>query len=766
MKRMVLAVILCLGSYWEVELHAGQVTGYVSDEAGKPQSGILVSDGISIVATDLKGYYKLDLHDKQPFLFIHRPDGQQGQPWYIRRPKSGEQYSFVLKARHTAAKRSFLQISDTETPNMSWTEVLHGYSPDFLMHTGDLCRSDGIPAHAKALTMEALGYPVYFAVGNHDIVKPWDNGKTYADFLPPYYYSFDWGPYLVVVAPMWGGDAPLPYELADFGDWLRQLLTVAPKNKPMLVFCHALYNPNSYEFPGHNGKIADVYSRLAGWFFGHYHQNFVLPLKNGASAFGVAPAEMGGIAHSPPSTREVWLDEKNQLRSRLHWNATKNDLYLTCPGPLGRWQKDNHEYCSVTGWYRGNPIEKITAVIESGNQKKQVPLHYVGGSWTGEIPQKQKPDQTITLIATLRNGNTTQRQFTSLVPNRSLRLKWLATMDSESFLTAPIAGAGKIFTASTDDHEGKKGAVYAWDGKNGKLVWKYHTRASVGNTMAYKNGLVLAQDTLGNVYAIRAANGQKSWSDLNPELSSVPTTNGLYVKGNTLYAGYSTRLSAYDVSTGKLLWRNREWAMSETCVSTIRAEGNCLIAAGNWYGLYGFNAADGKQLWKDSANWMAFQSAAVLFHDGKIYAKGERVVQIIDPATGKVLLSRETPGSLQCASAPVIVGNTLVIGGMFAVYGLDVNTLAEKWRFVGDTAILDTAPYASFGKPLESTPVLWNGLLWFGMNDGNLYALDPASGKLKEKYTIGAPILASVLASGKQLYLVDFCGRVFCFEKE
>ena len=758
--------------------NGGSVSGTVTDDAGTPVADLPVSDGITVVTTDQQGHYELELKDGQPFVFVHLPDGMNGSPWFVRKPTAGNVYDFHLRRVAKPTPRSFIQITDTETPNMDWApSILNGYSPDFLFHTGDLCRSDGIPAHAAALNEEKLGWPVFFCVGNHDIVAPWGpDGKTYADYMPPYWYSFDWGNYLVIVGPELQGDVAPPFRQTDFGDWMIQLLAVLPKEKPVIFIAHWHWwnNPDWHEWPGNDGRTIDLSGRLAAYVLGHYHHNVVSHRLDGAIGYCTSVAQRGGIPHSPATTREFWQDENGTLHSRLHWNANQDKLFLTTPGDLGLVTKDGCALLSATAWYRGNPVEKLAVVVGA----REIPLERTGTGnvWSAQLPLAifDNGDTTeMTIIATRRNGETLSEKFTiQRHPQSALRIKWMAQMETEALHAAPIVADGRVFTASADDHEGTRAAVYAWNAEDGSLIWKHLMPNTVPNTMAYSDGCLFAQSIDGNVTALDAATGNVLWQTSHHCLWPA-SSNGICLHNGILYAGYRTLLSAYNAATGKTVWSARDkawlsdgWRMVETTTATFLPDtnGNLFIGA-NWDGLYCLDATNGEKKWKHSENWMTHQSATPLLYNGRIYAKGERVVEISDSETGEIILNKEVGGSLQTIASPVMADGTLVVCGVNAIFGLDPETLDVKWKTQVGIALVDTAPYASNCATVECTPCLWNDLLWFGANDGMFYAIQPSTGQIVERHTIGAPVLAPVTLHDNHLYLVDFCGRVFCLEK-
>ena len=61
-------------------------------------------------------------------------------------------------------------------------------------------------------------------------------------------------------------------------------------------------------------------------------------------------------------------------------------------------------------------------------------------------------------------------------------------------MASPIIAGQKVFIATTDDNIPLNTFVCAFDFNSGKLLWKFRTANSVKNTIAYENGIVIAQD--------------------------------------------------------------------------------------------------------------------------------------------------------------------------------------------------------------------------------------------------------------------------------
>ncbi len=131
--------------------------------------------------------------------------------------------------------------------------------------------------------------------------------------------------------------------------------------------------------------------------------------------------------------------------------------------------------------------------------------------------------------------------------------------------------------------------------------------------------------------------------------------------------------------------------------------------------------------------------------DGNIYA--------VDSETGRQIWKRETGGPAPCTPA---VANGIVYAGSYdgKFYALDAKTGATKWKFATEGERRFEAKGMHGAQPKNQTmadqfdvflssPVVVEGVVYFGSGDGNLYALDAGTGDLKWKFKAGDVIHAS-----------------------
>jgi len=169
-----------------------------------------------------------------------------------------------------------------------------------------------------------------------------------------------------------------------------------------------------------------------------------------------------------------------------------------------------------------------------------------------------------------------------------------------------------------------------------------------------------------------------------------------------------------------------------------------------------------KVKWKFHTNGSVFSSPAVAggvvyvgSSDGILYAVG------IESGT----LKWKFPTGSRVASSPAVDGGVVFFAsydGNF--YAVDTATGKKQWSFKtagerrfagkhlhGSVPMAETMP-----DPFDfylSSPTVWNGVVYFGSGDGNVYALDEASGTLKWKFQTGDVVHASPAIADGALFI-------------
>jgi outer membrane protein assembly factor BamB len=134
--------------------------------------------------------------------------------------------------------------------------------------------------------------------------------------------------------------------------------------------------------------------------------------------------------------------------------------------------------------------------------------------------------------------------------------------------------------------------------------------------------------------------------------------------------------------------------------------------------------------------------------DGVAYIGNYRgTIYAISMRFGKTIWKYDPPGG-KMASSPAVVGDKLVVHGMDGyVRVLD----RRNGRLLRQIVI---------GSPIESSPVVRDGVDYFGAWNGTVYALDLRTGRLRWTHRAGYKITSSPSLAGNTLFIGDYGGRI------
>ena len=280
----------------ELEIRYPTVFGYVKDTNGNPVKGVAVSDGFTVVATDDKGYYSMNVSSDCWYIFISIPSEYQvdtneyGQPCFFKKyPSNTPQYDFTLTPLPGGKEKKFA-IFAIGDPQVSSSSKLSRFTkeavPGLKAHSSEL-KAKGIPCYGITLgdiisngnstnssayrdemrdgfSITSVGMPVFQVMGNHDNTFFGSKQPIYADersstfelaaqrahedMFGPINYSFNRGDTHIIgmrdiVYTV--NNTPSSYEagfLDEQLEWLKQDLALVPKDKNVVLCVHIPLN--------------------------------------------------------------------------------------------------------------------------------------------------------------------------------------------------------------------------------------------------------------------------------------------------------------------------------------------------------------------------------------------------------------------------------------------------------------------------------------------------------------------------------------------
>ncbi|GHV89133.1 hypothetical protein AGMMS50267_14930 [Spirochaetia bacterium] len=333
-------------------------------------------------------------------------------------------------------------------------------------------------------------------------------------------------------------------------------------------------------------------------------------------------------------------------------------------------------------------------------------------------------------------------------------------------MSSPLIVDNKIIVASCDDNGKPVNGVFALDADNGTILWKYPTRNSIKNSIAYDSGFVFAQDAEGYLYAIDSNTGTLQWEKNVADDPYSYLAEGLIAENGIVYAGTGQGLSAFKVQDGAQIWQNSAWRANEGASTTLTIGGGVLVAGAHWSALYGNDLKTGSGLWKLNQDGLSDRGGSPVLHNGLFYIISRKSIFVIEPLTGKIVKQKEIPErNVENTSTPLITDDLIIFGTADkGVVALDKESLAVIWNTPTGQSLVYTTPYTTTPyATVESSPVLSNGTVYFGASDGYLYGVKATTGEIVWKMHTGAPSFASMAVSGNAVIAVDFSGNVYAF---
>jgi outer membrane protein assembly factor BamB len=360
--------------------------------------------------------------------------------------------------------------------------------------------------------------------------------------------------------------------------------------------------------------------------------------------------------------------------------------------------------------------------------------------------------------------------FLYAIEAASGKLQW--KFDAHGRLTSsPAVSEGRVFITSLD------GKLYAVDAASGAAAWTFATEgerrftapgmdyaAPPRETMPDPWDLFLSSPAVAagvvyfgsgdhSVYAVAASSGRLLWKF---RTGNVVHASPAVVGGRLYVGGFDSYFYALDATTGALVWRFKTGDDDAGHLMT-GLPGSAAVADGTVYfgsrdgHVYAVDAQSGQQRWQFSTNgsWVV-ASPAVVNHRVYVTTSDSQRFEALDSLTGAEVYA--LPYAIYAFSSPAVAGGRAYFGTFdgrlhevdlrqpayretFSVPGCDDSRrrfldakgqLRGELVWTGDTlddAIVDLRTKVFSLGSILSSPVVADGLVYFGSVDGSLYAV-------------------------------------------
>lgn len=246
-----------------------------------------------------------------------------------------------------------------------------------------------------------------------------------------------------------------------------------------------------------------------------------------------------------------------------------------------------------------------------------------------------------------------------------------------------------------------------------KVKWTFQTDGPIRAAAVVRADTVYVGSADGHVYAIAKADASLRWTfDTGGAIAGAPAVSSSTI----VVAGRSDHVHALDAATGALRWR-----------FTMQA----LVPA--------------------DIEWDYFTAPPVIA-DGVVFVgSGDGHLYALDLATGALRWQFKTGDRIR--AAPLVEAGTVYQpSGDDVVYALSATDGRLRWRFETEGTKLDRSQ-GFIRSDIFTRPSLRDGLLIFGSRDGNVYAVEAATGQKRWNFAYGTTWAMSTVADADAVYV-------------
>lgn len=303
----------------------------------------------------------------------------------------------------------------------------------------------------------------------------------------------------------------------------------------------------------------------------------------------------------------------------------------------------------------------------------------------------------------------------------------------DSFVTSGVAASGNLVLFGDSI-----GNFFAVDRQTGGTRWSYKdSDATVIGIPAIADGNVIIAKSTGEIICLKLSDGSVAWKYTPASSESVNEglDDGVTAGGGKVYAAFTTgELKAFDLKTGKISWTYN----AEQGLRTAPVYSGGLVLLGEYNGLFSMiDAKTGKRVNGGGAggaiNTPAVNNGNVYYSawDGSVHAvKIKDVIPLWDANVKEPI-----------NTAPVVnEGIIAVETASGKIFALDEKSGEILWEF------------ASNGGEKATRPVISGGKVFAGTGDNRVLVLNAKSGRLINEISNAYAVNSS---EGKVLYFIN-----------
>jgi outer membrane protein assembly factor BamB len=295
-------------------------------------------------------------------------------------------------------------------------------------------------------------------------------------------------------------------------------------------------------------------------------------------------------------------------------------------------------------------------------------------------------------------------------------------------VSSPIVVGGVVYCGSND------GNLYALNAETGEKIWSYRTVFAVRSSPAYADGVVYIGSDDYDIYAVDAATGKGLWHKRtgNLVLSSPVVTHGIVLVGSVDGIFYS-----YSAKNGRVRLQFKANGSVSITSSPAVKDGVAYFTDTGGY-LYAIEVG--------AKNWLWENKLRVYWNALYLYGVAPKP-SVPSGFLWNLLLEPHVNSS----SSLAIAGNNVYVGIGNDVVSVDLTTRQVQWTFKTDDMVV-------------SSPAITDTVIYFGGEDGHLYALDRATGAKLWDSALGGVITSSPAVANGMVYIGCDDGKMYAFK--
>ncbi|MBI2919812.1 MAG: PQQ-binding-like beta-propeller repeat protein [Planctomycetes bacterium] len=332
-----------------------------------------------------------------------------------------------------------------------------------------------------------------------------------------------------------------------------------------------------------------------------------------------------------------------------------------------------------------------------------------------------------------------------------------------------------------------------------ECLWKRKMGGAIVSTPVVEGGRIMFGCGDQKFYCIDAANRDNPpWKAFETSFGGQIESSAGVLRDRVYFGANDGIMYCLDALKGTQIWKGLV-GKSVKGTATFSPDGSLVLIGADDGKLWAFDAVTGDKRWESEGSSKFVRSRPWCSKDRAYFGAGDHKLHSVDLATGKEKWAFQTGGPV---SGAISIWNSMLVAGSedghLYLIGLDGEM---KWKYKTDKGITggacisgDVAYFGSTGalhavdlalrkeawtgpfliakdKAIRGTPVAGDDAVYFGAEDGVLYALEAKSGELRWKYVTDGPILGSPALAGNGKNYIFVCssgerdGQLYALER-